>query len=85
MQHVAAQRQPLAEARLVGELGERQGAAGEGALEHDDAVRGRVLLEDHLERVLVGHRARDREPGVLDARARVAQQRAREVDVLGAG
>ena len=84
VQHVAAQRQALAIGRLVGELGERERAAREAALEDDDVIGRRVLLEHDLERVLVGDRAGDREPDVLEPLAGVAQQRARDAQVLGA-
>ena len=84
VQHVPAQRQALAIGRLVGELGERERAAREAALEDDDVIGRRVLLEHDLERVLVGDRARDREPDVLQALAGVAQQRARDAQILGA-
>ena len=69
-QHVAPQRQPFAVAGPVGQLGEGRRAPREAALEGDDAVRRRVLLEDHLQRVLVGHGAGDREPDVAQPRAR---------------
>ena len=83
VQHAPRERQSLAIGRLVGDLGERERAPGEVALERDDRVGGRVLLEHELERVLVRDRARDREPAVFDVRSRVAQQRAQQLGVLG--
>ena len=47
-----------------------------------DPVGGGVLLQDHLQGVLVGHRPGHRQPDVLQVTARVAQQDRRPV--LGA-
>ena len=83
-QRISAEWQTLAVGRLVRELGQRERAPGEAALEGDHVLRGMMLLEHDLEGVLVGDGAGDRKPDVAQARTRVAQQRARELEVLDA-
>ena len=65
VKHVAAHWQALAEGGSIGQLGQREGAPGEGALKDDDAIGWRMLLQNHLEGILVRHRSGDRQPGVL--------------------
>jgi hypothetical protein len=52
------------------------------AFEDDDLVGGRVLLKDHLERVLVCDRSRERKPNMLHVFARVSEQCARNTKLF---
>ena len=84
VQRTAALRQASAIGGPVREFGQAGGASREATLEQHDAVGRAVLLQHHLERVLVGYRAGDGEPDVLQARTGVSQERARELEVLRA-